>query len=120
MKYEKFVKFLLVGGLNTLFGYSIFALCIYINFHYTLAVLISTILGVIFNFKTIGNIVFKNNNNKLLWKFVCVYIITYLISVGFLKLCLICGFINMYINSIILIIPNSLITYTLMKKFVFS
>ena len=116
----KFVKFLFVGLINTIFGYSVFALCIFLKLHYALAVLIATVLGVLFNFKTTGIIVFKNNNNNLIFKFIAVYIVAYILSVLFLKLCLILGFNNMYINSAVIILPNSFITYILMKKFVFN
>ena len=65
-----FVKFVLVGILNTAFGYLVFALLLFLGLHYTLAVILSTIAGVLFNFKTTGTLVFKNHNNKLIFKFV--------------------------------------------------
>ena len=54
-----FVKFVLVGILNTAFGYLVFALLLFLGLHYTLAVILSTIAGVLFNFKTTGTLVFK-------------------------------------------------------------
>ena len=51
---NKFTKYLFVGILNTVFGYSLFALLIFINLHYTLASLLATIAGVLFNFKTMA------------------------------------------------------------------
>ena len=47
--YNKIFKFLLIGSINTLFGYSIYALLILNNFDYKIAISISTILGVICN-----------------------------------------------------------------------
>lgn len=117
---SKFIRFLLVGGLNTVFGYGVFAFCIFIKLHYTVAALLSTVLGILFNFKTTGIIVFNNNDNRRLIRFFAVYIFMYIICVAMLKLCLILGSANMYINSLIIIIPNSLISYFLMKKFVFN
>ena len=116
----QFIKFLFVGAINTLFGYFVFALMIFLKLHYTLAALISIVSSIIFNFKTTGSIVFNNSNNKLLPKFIFVYFISYIFSITFLKLFLLAGLENMYLNSMILIIPNAILTFTLMKKYVFK
>ena len=115
-----FLKFIFVGILNTAFGYLIFAICIFLKCHYTLAVLISTILGILFNFKTTGCLVFKNNNNKLILKFLLVYTATYFFSVGVLWLFSQFGLKNMYINFLVVLPANALLSYYLMKSFVFK
>lgn len=46
-----FVKFILVGILNTAFGYGAFALLMYTGLHYSAAVVLSTIAGILFNSK---------------------------------------------------------------------
>lgn len=116
----QFIKFLFVGGLNTLFGYSVFAFCTFVGFHYTLSTLIATILGILFNFKTTGYIVFKNANNNLLFKFLIVYGFVYLLTISALKLFCLAGSDNMYINYALLLLPNAIISFVLMKKFVFN
>ena len=116
----RFLKFLMVGALNTVFGYSVFALFTYLNLHYTISTLLATILGILFNFKTTGCIVFKNGDNKLIFKFLFVYGVTYLLSIAFLRICEHFGFTNMYLNYAILLLPNAMIAYSLMKKFVFT
>lgn len=117
--HHQLIRFLFVGGLNTIFGYSIFAFFIYIGFHYSLAVLFSTILGILFNFKTIGKLVFKNHDNKLILKFFLVYTITYILNVGGLKIFNLFA-VNNYISGAILILPMALISFFLNKKFVFK
>ena len=116
----RFLKFLMVGALNTVFGYSVFALFTYLNLHYTISTLLATIHGILFNFKTTGCIVFKNGDNKLIFKFLFVYGVTYLLSIAFLRICEYFGFTNMYLNYAILLLPNAMIAYSLMKKFVFT
>ncbi len=116
---EQLVLFFMVGGINTLFGYSLYALFLYFGLHYTLASLFSTIGGVLFNFKTTGIIVFKNHNNKLLLKFIGVYAITYLLNIGCLRIFDIVN-VNMYLAGAIVLIPVALIAYTLQKRFVFG
>ena len=61
-----FIRFLLVGALNTAFGLGLYCFFVYIGLSYKIAVLLSTVLGVLFNFKTIGSLVFKNKNNHLI------------------------------------------------------
>lgn len=113
------IRFLFVSGLNTLFGYGLFSLLIYMNLHYQLALLISTICGVLFNFKTIGSIVFGNGNAKLIFKFIAVYVIVYSINAVGLKILISYNF-NTYVSMGILIIPMALLAFFLNKKFVFN
>ena len=95
-----FVKFIFVGVLNTAFGYLAYALLLFLGLHYTLAVVLSTIAGVLFNFKTTGTIVFKNNNNKLIFKFVAVYAITTTLGIIILRMAELAG-INLYLAGLV-------------------
>ena len=72
--------------MNTIFGYGIFALFLYLGFHYSICAILSTILGVIFSFKTQGILVFNNSSNKLIFKFVSVYVIMCLLNILLLKI----------------------------------
>lgn len=114
----RFFRFLFVGGINTLFGYFIFSVFILLQIHYSIASLLATILGVIFNYFTTGRIVFNNSDSKLLIKFFGVYGITYLINLLFLKI-----FndhdVNMLIAGAILVFPMAFLSYFLNKTFVF-
>ena len=78
---SQFVKFLFVGMMNTLFGYGLFALFLYMGFHYTLSLLFATVLGVLFNFKTIGTLVFSSHDNRLIFRFIATYTVIYFINV---------------------------------------
>lgn len=118
-KHKQFIKFFFVGGLNTLFGYSILAFLTLLNFHYVITTFIATVLGILFNFKTTGCLVFKKNNNKLIFKFLLVYFLIYVLSLCFIKTLLLFGFSNLYCIYAILLIPNALLSFYLMKKFVF-
>ncbi len=112
------IRFFLVSGLNTAFGYGIFALLVSLGLHYSLAIFISTVLGILFNFKTIGVLVFKNHNNLLIFKFFLVYGITYLVNTGSIALLKQMG-VNVYAGGAVLLIPVGLMTYFLNKTFVF-
>ncbi|WP_152395460.1 GtrA family protein [Paenibacillus guangzhouensis] len=114
---NQFVKFIIVGVINTIFGYSVFSLFIFVGLHYTLASLLSTLVGILFNFKTTGRIVFKSSDNSLIIKFFITYGVTYLLNLAlltFLK-----EFVSIYIAYAILILPMSMVSYILNKRFVF-
>jgi len=116
---NKFIRFLIVGGINTAFGYGIFALLIFLKFHYAVATLLATILGVLFNFKTTGRLVFESKDNRLIFKFIGVYAIIYAIntvSLGvfdFLK-------VNMYLAGAVLVLPMAMVAFVLNKSLVFK
>lgn len=114
-----FVKFILVGVLNTAFGYFIFALLLFLGLHYTLAVILSTVAGVLFNFKTTGMLVFKNNNNKLIFKFVAVYAITATLGIIILRLAEL-AHINLYIAGLFSTGLCAIISFLLNKNWVFK
>lgn len=115
---NKLIRFFLVSGINTAFGYGLFAILISVGITYQVALLVSTIAGILFNFKTIGGLVFKNHNNILIFKFFTVYCITYLCNLG--GLALFNSFeINIYLGAALLLIPIGLLTFMLNKLFVF-
>ena len=115
---RNFFIYMLVGGINTFVGYSLFALFMFSGLHYSLATLAATILGVLFNFKSIGKLVFKSHDNRLIFRFVAVYIVTYTINVLSLK-----AFknmqLNLYIAGLAMTIPMALVSYVLHNRFVF-
>lgn len=117
--YKQIVLFFIIGGVNTCFGYSLYALLIFLHLHYALASFLGTIGGVLFNFKTTGTIVFKNHDNRLIFRFIGVYCITYLVNVLCLKIFAGYDF-NMYLAGAIMVIPIALLSYTLLKRFVFG
>jgi putative flippase GtrA len=80
------MRFLLVGGLNTVVGYSLFALLLFLGLQSHLALLFTTCFGIVFNFRTISNMVFTINNNALFYKFFLLYAGLYLGNLGLLKL----------------------------------
>lgn len=115
---EKFFKFLFVGALNTLFGYVIYALFITIGLRANLALFFQYILGILWNFKTTGSIVFKNNNNRLIFKFIISYIFTFSINSVFLNL--LTKHLNDYFSQAILVLPVAVISFLIFKFWVFK
>ena len=114
----RFLRFLLVGVLNTAFGYGVFVACLWLGMHYALAGAISTVLGVLFNFKSTGNLVFHSRGNRKLPQFVAVYAIIYLVNVLALGAMLQFG-IPEWLGGLILLLPSAILSYVLNRQFVF-
>ena len=118
-KHTQLYKYLIVGGVNTVFGYSIFAIFIFFGFHYSLAVLIATILGVLFNFQSYGRLVFKNYSWYFLPRYITGYIIIYFVN---LILLLIFDLLvsNLYISGLMVIPFMAILGYLLNKRYVWK
>jgi putative flippase GtrA len=114
----RFIRFLLVGGLNTAFGYGVFVGCLWLGMHYAIAGAISTVLGVLFNFKTTGSLVFQSRRNGRLPHFVSVYVFTYVIGTLSIGLMLHFG-IPEWLGALILLLPSAILSYLLNRRFVF-
>ena len=116
---NQLIRFLMVGGINTAFSYLIYAFFLYIGLHYTIAVLLAQICGVLFNFNTTGKIVFNNTKPNLIFRFIGVYLLTYFLNIFCLKLFELNNF-NMYIAGAILVLPIAFLSFFLNKSLVFS
>lgn len=115
----RFIKFLAVGVINTIFGYGLFSLFIWLGLHYSIAIGLATILGVLFNFKTIGGLVFASHDNAKIFKFMMVYAIVYMVNVvGMYAMLKIES--NAYISGAVLLLPLAVLSYILNSKFVFN
>jgi putative flippase GtrA len=113
------VRFVFVGGLNTLFGYLIFALYTYFIGNAYVALALSTVTSVLFNFKTYGVLVFKSHNNALIYRFVGAYLFLIGLQLILLKWLTTLGVTNQYIAVGILVPPMAACSFVLLRKFVF-
>lgn len=56
---HRWLRFLITGGVNTAFSYSVFALLVYRGLNYALSNLFSLMLGILFSFTTQYALVFN-------------------------------------------------------------
>lgn len=115
----EFRRFVVVGILNTLFGYFLFSFFLYLGFAYPMAALLGTILAVLFNYRTIGVLVFRVTGRGRLLPFVAVYVIVYVLNVMGLWCAEFYGLENKYVAGAILLAPLAVVSFVLNKKFVF-
>ncbi|RQR37809.1 GtrA family protein [Burkholderia sp. Bp9142] len=113
------LRFLVVGGLNTLVGYSLFAVLTYAGLAYPAAIGLATVGGVLFNFQSVGRLVFDGAPRSSFWRFVGVYCVIYLLNLGGVRLLL--GLdANIYIANALTLLPLSVIAFILNRRFVFN
>jgi putative flippase GtrA len=115
---HQFIRFLAVGVLNTAFGYGCFALLLYAGLHYAFALLASTVLGVLFNFRSTGVLVFHSRDNRLLLRFAGVYAVVYLCHLLALKLLVVQG-LTPLMGGMLLVLPMAVLSFILNKRYVF-
>lgn len=116
---KELITFFLIAGLNTLFGYAMFAALIYLKLNFYLATAFAMVAGVIFNFNTYGRLVYKNFTWNKIFAFTLVYALTYVINVVLINL-LNKTIDSLYVVQLILVVPIGLMVYFLNKQFVFK
>lgn len=116
---RQFILFCLVGIINTAFGVGIYCFFIWIGACYQAASLLSTIIGILWNFKTTGAIVFRNKDNRRIFPFFLCYGIMYLANITVIKFFKVMGC-NDYCAGALAAIWVAVATYLIQKKFVFA
>ena len=112
------VRFLVVGGINTVFGYSVFYLLMRLGMSYPSAIGLATIAGVSFNFQSVGRLVFGGAPRSRFLRFVAVYCIVYALNVGGVHVFVGAG-INVYLANALVLLPLSVVAFLLNRRYVF-
>ena len=115
----QFVRFLLVGLLNTAFGYGAFAVLILLGLRYPVAAFLATVAGVLFNFKSYGTLVVGSRDNRLLLRFFAVYGACYLINLIPLAWAERNG-VSLLIAGAVIALPMAALSFALNRRFVFT
>ncbi len=115
---RQFFKFLIVGGVNTLFGYSCYAAFYLFGLSPWLALLLASFLAVIFNFFTFSRVVFKNYGTGNFIRYIIVFFILYFINKGLLEMIIVSGGNPLYIQAFLAPVMACL-SFVLMKAYVF-
>lgn len=115
-----FIKFLFVAAMNTCFGYLMFITCVYLLKNEYVAVVVATVIAVLFNYNTYGRIVFKSKDHSKIYRFFGVYLFIMGMQMLLLKALAFLGLANPYIAGGILTLPMAGVSFLLMRKFVFN
>ncbi len=105
--------------MNTAFGYFVYSILIFIDFSYQIAIALSTILGIIFNYHSISRLVFRYKSKNRILRFIFSYLLIYIININGVSFFYSNG-INLYLSFLMIFLPTSLINYLVMRYFVFG
>lgn len=117
----KKIRFVLIGVVNTVFSYTIFAGLIYFQVQVEYALILSTVAGVIFNYFSYKGVVFKRKASaESFIKHVVVYCVVYFFNIQMLFLISKFFTQNTYLAQIICIPMLVMISWVLMNKWVYK
>lgn len=112
--------FAIVGLINTVWAYAMFALFVYLGFHYALATLIAGTLSVMTGYQAHRHYVFSFKGKNRLPRFVFVFLTIYWINVSIQKVLLESGLLsNIYLVGALAIPVCALLSFWLNRSFVF-
>ena len=114
---RRFFGFLLAGGINTLFGYCAFGGLVLLSVSPHIALIVSTVAGVLFNFLT-ASAVFRSRDVRKLPRFLAVYAVMLGLNMALLELGIRVGLHPLLAQAIIL--PIFALTFLAMRRFVFA
>ena len=114
-------RFIGVGLLNTVVGYAIYGLFIFLKMPYLVALLMATIMGVIFNYFSIGRLVFKMQGGIFVFtKFIIAYSLIYGINAFALDGIIKSFQFNPYLGQAICVPLSVIISWLLMNYWVYK
>ncbi len=115
----QFLRFLVAGGVNTLFSFGVNIAAMLAGLPVWLAMLVGTAAGIVFNFFTHGGYAFRDMSAKRLPRYVLGYAVVYLTALaGFDALQLVVP--NRIVCQALLVVPAALLSYFIMSRFVFQ
>ena len=117
----RMLKFLGTGLLNTIFGYAIYALLVFVNVPALFALLTATVVGVVFNYFSFGRLVFRGHSGRLVFaRFVMAYVVIYAANALLLNALTNEISLNAYVAQAICVPPSVLLSWLLMNHWVYK
>jgi len=118
---ETSAKFIGVGLINTVVGYAIYTVLILITVPYLLSLFIATVVGVIFNYFSIGRLVFKSKGGVAIFsKFIAAYGMVYFVNAVALEVSINQLEIGPYFGQALCVTPSVILSWLLMNYWVFK
>ena len=115
----QFARFVLVGALNTVIAYAAYAALLLAGLPYAAASLGALLLGIVTGFRMHGALVFRNHDQRLIWRFLVRWIVIYACNVAVIGLLVLLG-IDSFRAGAVAIVPVALSSYLVQKIFVFG
>jgi putative flippase GtrA len=116
---HRWLRFLVMGGINTGFSYGVYALLVFCGLNYAVSNLCSLVLGILFSFRTQAAFVFRDAARGLFLRYVMVWSILYVSNILMIGSLIRFGA-NAYSAGALAIVPTAVLSYFLQKSFVFT
>src|SRR5204863_4114210 len=110
----RLARFLVVGVLNTIFSYGVYAAMLAVGLSYAIANLVALIAGILTGFRAQGSLVFDNPDPRRLGRFVAMWAVIYAINIGIIGMLLGQG-LGPYLAGAIALVPVTLLSYLLQR-----
>ena len=118
-KLNRFVRFVVVGGLNTLFGFVIYSIFALSDLSTLMVLIVSNLIGIAFNFVTTGGRVFRDMSLTKIPLFLICYGVIFVIYLELIQwLSPIFG--GRIVAMAIIVLPMAVLTYFMQSWFVFG
>ena len=115
----RFVRFLVVGGLNTLFGLAVYSLVALSDLSTWMVLGVSNVVAITFNFFTTGSLVFRDLSVARVPRFLICYGVIFMINLKLIQwLSPVCG--GRIWAMTIIVLPMAILTYFMQSWFVFE
>lgn len=116
---RRWLRFLLVGGVNTAASYAVYAALLFAGLPYALANLGGLVFGILFSFRTHSALVFRQMGARRFPRYLASWAVLYGVNVlligGLMRLGL-----DAYSAGAVAIPPMALLSYLVQKQFVFG
>jgi putative flippase GtrA len=119
LRSSRFLRFIVAGAVNTLFGYAVYGAGILLGAPVWMALLAGTVAGTVFNFFTTGGYAFRQLALRRYPSFVACYLLVYagnLVLLGWLS----AWIADKLVAQAMLVVPMALVSYVLMARVVFA
>lgn len=116
---RQFLRFLVAGGVNTLFGFGVNIAVMLAGQPVWLSMLVGTVAGIAFNFFTHGGYAFRDMSARRLPRYIVGYAVVYLVGLAaFHALNVVVP--GPVVCQVLLVVPMALFSYLIMSRFVFG
>lgn len=112
-------RFLVIGVANTMLGYGLYALSLFLGCNYVVAALISTVIGNLVSFYTMGRYVFRHLKIQQIVKYILVVAVLYFVGIALIHLFLLLVN-NDYIAGFLAAILVAAVRYVVNGRWVYA
>jgi putative flippase GtrA len=116
---SRFGRFLFAGGLNTLFGFTVYSILALTDLSTWSVLIASNMAGILFNFITTGGLVFRNLSLSRVPRFLICYGVIFLVYLMLIELLSPLAGGRIWAMAFI-VIPMAVLTYFMQSWFVFG